>query len=217
MVDISKNLNSKRFLVTYLVIIGFLLVLWVNRLPFTQKDTREIPIDLKQYLESPARPLSNFTFETNVEQALTNDNLIGKWSFAYFTHSNCLPGCSSSFDILRIMQTAFSNNDFQFLAFELDGENESPTQLAAFLKSKRLSMTAARAESEEQLEAIAREFVALYLKTLFSDGSYVIEQEHHIFVIDPRGRLYATFRPPFNAVDVQEAFLKMRLFYARSE
>ena len=55
-----KGLNSKCFLFSYLMIVGFLLVLWLNRLPLIHDDQREIPVDMQDYLESPPRSLSVF-------------------------------------------------------------------------------------------------------------------------------------------------------------
>ena len=76
MVDISKDLNSKRFLFTYLVIIGFLLVLLMNRLPLMHEDLREIPSDMLSYLESPPRPLPSFSLLNNEQQELTQDGVL---------------------------------------------------------------------------------------------------------------------------------------------
>ena len=63
MVDLAKDLNSKRFLFTYLIIVGFLLVLWVNRLPLMHEDKREIPVGMLTYLESPPRPLPQISLD----------------------------------------------------------------------------------------------------------------------------------------------------------
>jgi len=74
-----------------------------------------------------------------------------------------------------------------------------------------------RCMGKTEIEQLARDFVALFLKTDFSDGSYQIEQEHHLFVVDPKGRVYATFRPPYTSRSIQSQFLKLRYFYAQSE
>ncbi len=91
MVDISKSLNSKRFLLTYLIIIGFLLVIWVNQLPLMREDNRAIPPEMLEYLESPPRDLPAISLTSNEGQVLTNEWLENKWSFVYFCHGNCLP------------------------------------------------------------------------------------------------------------------------------
>ena len=216
MVDLSKDLNSKRFLFTYLIIVVFLLVLWVNRLPLMQEDKRELPVDMLSYLESPPRQLPSISLFSKEERVLTNDWFFDKWNFVYFSHSNCLPACRPALDTMKAIQSAFANNDFQFLVLSLDGDNETPDKLASFLASQQFNYDVATTSSKN-VEALARTFVALYLTTTFDDGSYVIEQEHHLFVVDPKGRIYATFRPPHDASKIQAEFLKLRYFYARTE
>ena len=211
-----KGLNSKCFLFTYLIIVGFLLVLWMNRLPLMHEDLREIPLDMQVYLESPPRPISLFSLTTSNKLVLTNDWLTGKWTFVYFSHGKCLPECQSAFEKMNDLHAAFANNDFQFLVIGLDPEHESADDLADFLRIQQFELTAATAP-EVEIEQLARDFVALFLKTDFSDGSYQIEQEHHLFVVDPKGRIYATFRPPYSSRSIQSQFLKLRHFYAQSE
>ncbi len=211
-----KGLNSKCFLFTYLIIVGFLLVLWMNRLPLMHEDLREIPLDMQVYLESPPRSISTFSLTTNTKLMLTNDWFDNKWSFVYFSHGKCLPECQSALGKMNDLHAAFANNDFQFLVIGLDYQHESAYDLTEFLRSQQFELTAATGPKAE-IEQLARDFVALFLITDFSDGSYQIEQEHHIFVVDPKGRVYATFRPPYTTRSIQSQFLKLRYFYARSE
>jgi len=215
MVDISKNLNSKRFLLTYLVIIGFLLVFWVIQMRLMHEDNRDIPIEMLAYLESPPREFTDIYIDLNEEQALTIDWFKNKWSFVYFSHGKCLPLCRPSLETMKLIQSSFTSKDFQFLVIGLDGDNETEASLARFLSAQQFHFDVASASSEK-VEALAREFRALFIKTNTSDGRYLIEQEHHIFVIDPKGRIYATLKPPFN-INLQEDISNMRYFYARTE
>jgi protein SCO1 len=215
MVDISKNLNSKRFLLTYLVIIGFLLMLWAINMGLLHEDNREIPIEMLAYLESPPRAVPEIYANLNSELVLTSDWFRNKWSFVYFSHGNCLPLCRPTLETMKLIQSSFTNNDFQFLVIGLDGDNETQASFASFLAAQQFNFDVASASSDK-VEDLAGEFRALFLKTSLSDGSYLIKQEHHIFVLDPKGRLYATFKPPFS-INIQEDIVNMRYFYARSE
>lgn len=212
-----KGLNSKCFLFTYLMIVIFLLVLWVNKLPSLQKEYREIPVAMQAYIESPARTLASFSLDTTSKLALTNDWLIGRWTFVYFSHGHCLPECKVSLDSLAELNASFASNDVQFLVVGLDGENESVDQLQSFLTAQTLDRTLAASLSSDELDSLTQSFIALFLKTDFADGRYQIEQQHHIFLVDPKGRVYATFRPPFTGSYIRKQFLKLRLFYGRTE
>ncbi|PHS71555.1 MAG: photosynthetic protein synthase I [Methylophaga sp.] len=211
-----KGFNSKCFLFTYLIFVGILLVLWVNRLPLMHEDQREIPADLQAYIASPPRSLPSFSLNMADESVLTNKWFEDKWSFVYFTHSHCLPECQPALEYMNRLQLAFANKDFNFLAIGIDGKHETANDLASFLDLQQYKLTAVTA-SENKVEALAKTFIALFLRTDFSGGRYQIEQEHHIFVVDPKGRVYATFIPPYTSTSIQRKFLKLRLFYARSE
>lgn len=193
---------------------GFLIVLWMNRLPLMHEDQRAIPAAMQSYLESPPRPLSSFALSTASKLALTNGWLKGKWSFVYFSHSQCLPSCQASLDEIKSIQTAFATSDLQFLVIGLDAQHEGAADLSQFLSAHNYNFTTATA-SEKEIDQLTRQFIALYLQTDYSDGSYQIEQQHHLFLVDPKGRVYATFRPPYS--DMRSRFLALRSFYAKTE
>ena len=211
-----KGLNSKCFLFTYLIIVGFLLVLWMNNLPLMHEETREIPAELQNIIESPARPLPDFSLDTEEKLALTPSWFIGKWSFVTFTHSHCLPSCQEMLTTLSGLHTAFASKHIQFLAIGIDSGNDSVSELSNFLTAQKVSVKAVTA-SESVIDMVAHSFIALFLKTEYSDGSYIIEQEYNLFLVDPKGRVYATFKPPYNSDSISAMFFKLRHFYGRSE
>jgi len=180
------------------------------------EDTRDIPIDMQAYIASPALPLPTFLLETNGKLALTNKWFDDKWSFVYFTHGHCLPVCQPSLKTMSELQASFANSDFQFLTIGLDSQHETADELDLFLKSQAFEFTAATADLVE-IDMLSKAFIALYLQTDFTDGSYQIEQEHHIFLVDPKGRIYARFKPPYSSASISAQFLKLRHFYAKSE
>lgn len=209
-----QGFNSKCFLLSYLIIVGFLIVLWMNRLPLMHDDQRDIPSEMQNYVESPPRLLPQFSLHIKNKLALTNAWFEDKWTFVYFTHSNCLPICKPSLDALKSLKKAFANSDFQFLAVGIDSEHETADELLLFLESEDYNFTVTTG-SETEIDMLAKTFIALFLQTDFTDGSYQIEQEHPLFVVDPKGRVYATFHPPFTELRAQ--VLALRRFYARSE
>jgi len=211
-----KGLNSKCFLITYLTIVGFLLVLWMNRLPLMSEEQRDIPVDMQAYIASPARPLPAFSLNTGNKLALTNTWFDGKWSLVYFSHSHCMPDCEPALQTMKNIQSNFANADFQFLVIGIGIEHETVDDLLDFLRGKQLNFTAATA-TQDVIDELASSFIALFLQTDYADGRYQIEQEHHLFVVDPKGRKYATFKPPFNQARIQAEFLKLRHFYAKTE
>jgi cytochrome oxidase Cu insertion factor (SCO1/SenC/PrrC family) len=212
-----KGLNSKCFLITYLVIVGFLLVLWMNRLPMLQEESRDIPDVLSPYIESPARPITDMSLMTLNQFSITEDWFKDKWTFVYFSHDQCLPDCEPAMQVLKGLKSAFANNDVQFLVVGFNIDHESVEQVSHYYVDNGMPVTVASSQSHQDIEQLAREFIALYLVTDYADDTYLVEQEHNVFLVDPKGRVYATFTPPFTHKDIPELFLKLRHFYAKSE
>jgi hypothetical protein len=66
------------------------------------------------------------------------------------------------------------------------------------------------------LEMLTEAFAFLSLRTDFADH-YQLEQQHSIFLTDPKGRAYARFEPPYTSLQIQAEFIRLRDFYARTE
>ncbi len=212
-----KGLNSKCFLITYLVIVGFLLVLWVNNLPMLQEESREIPADLVPYVESPARPITDMSLMTLNQFSITEDWFKDKWTFVYFSHDQCLPDCEPAMSQLKNVKSAFANNDVQTLVVGFNIDHESVEQLSDYYAENGLPVTVASSQSHQEIEQLSRTLIALYLVTDYADETYLVEQEHKLFLVDPKGRAFATFTSPFNHQSLTTLFPKLRRFYAQSE
>ncbi|MDB2705244.1 SCO family protein [Pseudomonadota bacterium] len=185
-------------------------------MPLMQEDHRVIPSELQNSISSPPQPIPLFSLNTSSKLALTNAWFEGKWTFVTFTHGHCLPTCQSLLDTIKGLKASLASNNIQFLVVGIDSDHESAQQLDDFLVAQKLDATAAAAESTV-IDVLAHTFIALFLQTDYNDGSYIIEQEYHLFLVDPKGRLYAIFKPPYNSQSLKQLFFKLRYFYAKSE
>ncbi len=210
-----KGPNSKCFLLAYLMIVGLLLTLLLNKRSILQHDTRTIPSRMAPYLVSPAKPLPDFVLHTDKKLALTSKWLKNKWTFVYFSFRHCLPACQAALTTIKGLQQRFATRDIQFLIIDIDS-HDNAKDLAAFLQSQGIAATPATGDPDT-ITTLAKAFVALYLQTDFPDGRYMIEQKHHLFLVDPKGRLYADFRPPYSDRLLTQRFILLRQFYARTE
>jgi len=57
--------------------------------------------------------------------ALTNECLEGKWTFAYFSHSHCMPYCRIPLDTMKLLKLVFASADIECLIVGFDIEHES--------------------------------------------------------------------------------------------
>lgn len=215
MLEHYKNPNSKRFLITYLIVVVILLVLWRSGSGPVELDQREIPSDIASYLLSP--PTEITVTDQNNKLALTSDSFIDKWSFVYFSHHQCLPGCNKAFNVLGDLREHFSADNIQFVVIELDPNNSfSSSKLTKLLDEQGLNLTV-MSTNIKLAEQLAAQFRELFLITNFAAGGYQIDQQHQLFIVDPKARIYAKFNPPYTLETLQKAFVSMRYFYAQTE
>lgn len=204
-----KSVNSKAFLGLYLVITLIILVLWISRMEFTQPDRRDIPDNLRKFLISPPQLIPQFVLQSHEKQVLTNVSLDGKWSFVYFTHLYCEPECAVVVKVVQHLQRLFAGSSIQFLIINF-GDN-ADTAILSFPGLKTYG------GSSDVIESITKSFDFLYLEPEEYENSLKVEQQHYIYLIDPQGRAYAVFKPPFTSLAIQKIFFQIRDFYARSE
>lgn len=208
-----KSFNSKGFLLLYLVVFAGMLLLWLSRQDSHGEETREIPDTLRTELVSPARQIPQFLLQSASGQVFTEQSLRGKWTFIYFTHPHCLPYCQPVLEVLSNLQTMLANAEQQFVVINFDTARAG--QLSSLLASLDSDLTALHGQAPMQA-TISEAFEFLYLRE--NDGEATqIEQQHSLFLTDPKGRLYARFEPPYNSLSIQQQFFALRDFYARSE
>lgn len=208
-----KGFNSKGFLLLYLVVIVIMLMTWLSRLEFSQPDTRNIPAELKPFLLSPARELPQFLLYDEKKQVLTNQSFKEHWSFVYFSHPQCLPQCDAILEVLENLQRYFAAADMQFLLINYDASQQTDLALASGQELSNLPMYHGE---QAVIDELSQSIGFLYLREEFKTG-YQFEQQHDIYLIDPKGRLYAKFQPPFNSLQLQQLFFAIRAYYARTE
>jgi len=212
-----QGLNSKCFLFTYLVIVGFLLVLWFNRTGLVHEEQRVIPAQLQSTIAFPPREISDVLIGLNEKQVLTNSAFNDRWTLFYFSHANCLPKCVKPYEKLASFQSAFASHDVVGVAvIDLDSEENQRGTLAKLVAQEGFKFPIIEAETNV-IEALAKTFIALYLRTDFANGEYQIEQEHHLFLVDPKSGVYAVFDDQDTSAEIMDTFTQLRQFYAKSE
>ena len=177
-------------------------------------DKRVIPADLKAYLFSPYRKTPSLSMTVNGKLVLTSELFNDKWSFVYFTHSGCLPECKTRLVAMNNLRESFANADFQFLAIDID--NDAAEDLAVFLEKRRVKLNVLTVK-QDALDLLARAFHFIFLRTDYTNGRYLMEQQHTIFLLDPKGRIYAHFKRTLSGNKILTEFLKIRQFYAKTE
>ncbi len=209
MIKPIKSVNSKAFLLLYLVITLIILVLWISRIEFTQPDRRDVPENLRPFVVSPPHLIPQFVLKSNANHVLTNASLDNRWSFIYFTHKYCKPECDVILQVMQHLQRLFAGPSVQFFVINFGDPIDTPTLSKADL--------ATYGGSNAMLDSFIKSFDFLYLEPEAYEKSKKVEQQHYIYLVDPQGRVYAVFKPPFTSLAIQRVFFLLRAFYARSE
>lgn len=207
MVTPFKRLNSKRFLLFYLLLAAILLLIGWLRMHVPAPDARVIPPSLAPYLLSPPRPLPQFLLRRPGGRVLTNTDLDGRWTFVYFTHSRCEPDCAPVLAVLRHLRDSIADRDVGFVLIDIDPAR--PLQAQPGLHD---GLELAGGDTA-MIDALARQYGFLYLQS----ADHAPEQQHHVYLTDPKGRAYAVFRPPFTSAALAERYDRIRAYYARTE
>jgi cytochrome oxidase Cu insertion factor (SCO1/SenC/PrrC family) len=208
-----KSFNSKGFLLLYLVVFTSLIIVWLYKTEQKQVDNREIPPSLAPLLRSPPMQLPQFLLYSDTRQVLTDQSLRGKWTYVYFTHPACLPQCEAVLSVMHNLQQLAAASEMQFVLINFDNGQE--TVRPSWWLENRPSLPLYGGD-KAVINALTEAFGFLYLRTPLEQG-YSLEQQHSIFLVDPKGRVYARFEPPFSSPLIQQQFLALRDFYARSE
>lgn len=208
-----KSFNSKGFLLLYLVVFASLLLAWLFRVEQEQLDNRQIPPSLESLLRSPPSELPQFLLYSDTRQVLTEQSLRGQWTYIYFTHPACLPQCEAVLSVMYNLQQLAAKSETRFVLINFDPKQE--TQRPDWWRENTSSLPLYGGK-KEVISQLAERFDFLYLRTALERG-YSLEQQHSIFLVDPKARVYARFEPPFSSPLIQQQFLAARDFYARSE
>lgn len=210
-----KGFNSKRFLLLYLAVIAFMLILWLMRLNWPVHEHRPIPNSLGHFLLSPAISLPQFLLNVDNKQVLTNQTFVGKWSFVYFSHPDCGQECTVIMEVLSHLQALSANRDRQFYVINFDINKQG--QLERYLHERGYRFPVAEAADQSMLDLVTSAFQFLYLSSEAGQGDGQSQQQHFIYLVDPKARVYAVFKPPFTSLIIQQRFFELRDFYARTE
>ncbi|EMR13800.1 hypothetical protein MPL1_03163 [Methylophaga lonarensis MPL] len=191
----------------YLLIVAVLLgfMLQAQQPPV---DHRILPEQLKPYLLSPPAELPSILLRRDDGYALTADWFNDKWSFVYFSHQQCAPDCLAVFSVLENLAARIADRDVQILLVRIHDLEQS------LLLPDSLAQSSTEAIADPVLLASLGKTFDFWF---FEDATGQVHQHHSLYLVDPKGRVYARMNPPFTSLAVHRLFNEVRRFYAVSE
>ena len=208
-------MKSLPFLLLSIVLAGFLI--WYtsnNQLDSTGGSAQGIAMQAGTYL-NPAKELQAIALIDHNNNAFTNAQLQGKWSFIFFGYTNCPDICPTTLgDLNRVanMLDKFNTNPFevQYLFISVDPERDTPERLKEYVKYFNPGFIGVTG-TKTALDDFTRQLSTAYFfeKKDATDTSYIVNHSSAILLLNPQGSLQALFSVPHDARNIAQDFLTL--------
>ncbi|TNF86789.1 MAG: SCO family protein [Gammaproteobacteria bacterium] len=178
------------------------------------------PAELEGVLRKELRPIQTFALQTHDRGPLEAKNLRGKWSFVFFGYLSCPDVCPNtlhelnSFYRLLADESGAEPEDLQIIFVSVDPARDSTDNLARYVRHFNRRFIGATA-GKGAIDRITRQFGASYLiEDETAPGQYLVAHTSAIFLVDPYGRLVASFSQPHYASTLVSQYKKITEYFA---
>ena len=180
------------------------------------------PSELFGVLRPEFRQLAPFQLQTHSNGPLTEASLLGKWSFVFFGYMSCPDVCPNTlhelnrFRSLLKVEIGKDPKDLQVIFVSVDPDRDSTENLAAYANYFNQNFSAATA-TKDAIDSFTRQFGAGYVfEAETAPGQYLVAHTSAIFLVDPLGRLVATFSQPHYASTLLSQYRKITAYFSGS-
>ena len=211
-------MTSKKIPIGTIVIFSFFLLVMAITYVLTKPPER--PPELEGVLRPDFKLLHPFKLTDHNKTVFDEKRLLGKWSFVFFGYTSCPDVCPttlyelSSVHGLLVDETGKTPDDMQVVFISVDPTRDSTEKLAEYVTYFNKNFIGTVADKTE-IDKLARQFGAGYiLEEETSAGVYNVSHTSAIFLIDPYGRLVATFSQPHQPSNITSQYKKIRTYFS---
>jgi protein SCO1/2 len=211
-------MTSKKIPIGTIVIFGvFLLVMAVT---YILTKPAERPAELEGVLRPDFKLLQPFKLTGHNNTVFDEKRLQGKWSFVFFGYTSCPDVCPATLYVLSsvhgllVDETGTAPDDMQVIFISVDPARDTTEKLAdyvTYFNKNFIGTTANKAE----IDKLTRQFGAGYIfEEETSAGEYNVAHTSAIFLVDPYGRLVASFSQPHQPATIVSLYKKIRTYFS---
>jgi len=164
------------------------------------------------------RPLKDFQFRDHTGSSFGPEQLKGQWSLVFFGYTSCPDICPTTMMLLAEVVENLRRDmpaAARVLLVSVDPDRDDETRLAGYVGHFGEAFVGLRGRPD-QLQEFARQAGAMYERGASDEqGNYAVAHSSSVFVVDPRGRLYAVFSPPHQAAAMSAQLLEIRRRFER--
>lgn len=214
--DVNKALKFVTVLVTVIAAVATLAAWWLGVLD-PERGGGAPPRDVAERLLPTPKPVEPFILARDGEVLLDLQTLVGGWSLVFFGSDDnpditplTLKALGETLDLLA--QTG--GKPFQAFYVAMGPEGGAASSHTAFVREFHPAIRAVTGKTP-QLDALARQFGAWYERKAERNGGTFVDHADTLFVVEPRGRIYAVFRGPHFPEVLTEVLVKIQQHHAR--
>ncbi len=210
--------TSKKLPIGTIVIFGFFLLVMAVTYMLTKPPER--PAELEGVLRPDFRLLQPFKLTDHNNTVFDEKRLQGKWSFVFFGYTSCPDVCPATLYVLSsvhgllVDETSNIPDDMQVVFISVDPARDTTKKLADYVTYFNKNFIGTTADKTE-IEKLARQFGAGYIfEEETSAGVYNVSHTSAIFLIDPTGRLVASFSQPHQPATITSQYKKIQTYFS---
>ena len=181
------------------------------------------PPQLKQGTLLPsAKAIADFQLTDQHGKPFTRNNLVGKWSFAFFGYTHCPDVCPTSLSMLaQVMKKLEKDSTLdtlpQVIFVSVDPERDTPELLAQYLPYFNPDFIGVTGDPQ-QLLLLTRQLGIMYGKVPADNADdYLVDHSASIILFDPDGNFLALFGMPHDPDLIAQEFVAIKNYYEASQ
>lgn len=204
------NGSIRLTLIILLLVVMLVFGLVVGRQVFTVGEQEPAPApgltELNTYVYDIGRPLPEFELLNERGEAVTRENLKGRWTFAFIGYTNCPDICPAAMANLRRADNLLSEELPQpdYLLITADPEHDTPEQLRSYVGFFGDNFHGLTGDIDT-LRKVAKSLNAVFVHRQV-DGELLVDHSGHFALLNPEGEMIAVLQPPHDPEALAEAF-----------
>jgi len=177
------------------------------------------PPELVGVLRPEFRLLQPFELTDHNKVIFDQERLEGKWTLVFFGYTSCPDICPATLYVLNSVQGLLEDEtgevpaDMQVVFISVDPERDTTEKLAAYITHFNEQFIGATA-SKTEIDKLTRQFGAGYIiEEETAPGHYLVAHTSAIFLVDPFGRLVASFSQPHYPKTITTQYQKIQEYF----
>ena len=210
-------MTNKQFPKGTLVLFGLFLLVMLATYLLIRPAAR--PPELEGVLRPDFRLLHPFKLTDHNGDIFNEKRLHKKWTQVFFGYTSCPDICPATLYVLNSVQGLLEDEtgevpaDMQVVFISVDPERDTTEKLAAYITHFNEKFIGATADKTE-IDKLTRQFGAGYiLEPETAPGRYLVAHTSAVFLVDPFGRLVASFSQPHHPKTITSQYQKIQEYF----